>query len=189
MTKNTSSGDVAVNIQSNNNKNETENTDSSSDQQSVQAFDIFKKALTYNVIAKYDPTIDQLIHLSPYCVIYQFDGTDWNKLDYQGPIAFYSRKVSEIKEGAKFSIQDVMERDIYQYGLILLNRAKPENFTIGLLARKYLADSDLDRAIAVEKKEELVILNDFKGDTFGIWLFDEKDREYLYKFLSYCIEN
>jgi len=187
MTKDSSIGDVAVSKQ-NNNKGVEINNDST-DQQSAQAFDIFKKALTYNVIAKYDPAIDQLIHLSPYCVIYQFDGIDWNKLDYQGPIAFYSRKVSEIKEGAKFSVQDVMKHDIYQYGLILLNRAKPENFTIGLLGRKYLVESDLDKVIAVEKKEELVILNDFKGDTFGIWLFDEKDREYLYKFLTYCTEN
>ncbi|VEU21259.1 DEKNAAC102185 [Brettanomyces naardenensis] len=154
-----------------------------------QALDIYKKALTFNVIAKYDPLINQLIHLSPYCVVYKFSEEGWNKLDYQGPIALYSRNTPDIPEAEQVTVLQLLEKDYYKFGLIILNRAKPENFTIGLLGNKYLIDQEADHGMLIERKEELVIVRDFKGDTFGLWLFDEKDREYLYDFLKYCVEN
>lgn len=157
--------------------------------QQKQAFEIFKKALSYNVIAKYDPAINQLVHISSYCVVYQFDGENWNKLNYQGPMALYSRKVPEIIDGKQFSVQEVTKEDHYTYGIIILNRAKPENFTIGILGSKHLIPQDMDKAMVVERKGELVIFKDFKGETFGLWLFDNKDRDYLYKFAQYCLAN
>ncbi|QPG75777.1 hypothetical protein FOA43_003138 [Brettanomyces nanus] len=158
-------------------------------EQEQQTLEIYRKALTFNVIAKYDPLINQLIHLSSYCVVYKYEENDWNKLDYQGPIAFYSRSAAELSEATKFSVEQVLKQDHYKYGLIILNRAKPENFTIGFLGNDNLIAEDAGKGMFVESKEKLVIVRDFKGDTFGLWLFDPQDREYLYKFLKYCVDN
>ncbi|GME83871.1 unnamed protein product [Ambrosiozyma monospora] len=104
-----------------------------------QTLDIYKKALTFNVIAKYDPLISQLMYLSSYCVVYKFDETenDWAKLDYQGPIAIYSRHYQDEyllqqqqqpqsqQTRPKHSVSEIISNPAsahYSNGLIILNR-------------------------------------------------------------------
>lgn len=167
-----------------------------------QTLEIYKQALTFNVIAKYDPSIAQLLHISSYCVIYQYDedAEDWVKSSYMGPIAVYSRRSvwdrysvdADITEKMKVNVSDVIggSGEYYKFGLLVLNRGQPENFSLGLLGDKYLKDKDIEeeRNLLIEKSGELIIVRDFNGKAFGLWLFDEKDRDYLYQLLTYCID-
>jgi mRNA-decapping enzyme subunit 1 len=168
-----------------------------------QTLEIYKQALTFNVIAKYDPSISQLLHISSYCVIYQYDedGEDWVKSSYMGPIAVYSRRSAwdrysvdaDITTKMKVSVDDVLGGKIgeyYKFGLLVLNRGQPENFSLGLLGDKYLNNSDIEeeRNLLIEKSGELIIVRDFNGKAFGLWIFDEKDRDYLYQLLMYCVD-
>ncbi|GME91371.1 hypothetical protein B5S32_g644 [[Candida] boidinii] len=230
--------------------------------QEKQAFDIYRKALTFNVISKYDPKINQLIHLSSYCVVYKFDDeiSDWEKLDYQGPLIIYSRnfikskysielkfkkdqinKIKSLKSKDKstddnnndnnnnnnnndessssselppnefindsnlVSIKEVLKNDaFYEFGLIVLNRSKIENFSLGLIPNQNLIQDNLNlnnlknqkdidefddsnEKFIIEKNGELVIIKALDGNTYGLWLFDETDRDYVYKLLCYIV--
>lgn len=226
--------------------------------QEKQAFDIYRKALTFNVVSKYDPKINQLIHLSSYCVVYKFDDeiSDWEKLDYQGPLIIYSRNFIKSKHAIELqakkkriakirslqtknksngkskdksndnnndsssselppnefindanlvSITEVLKNDaFYEFGIIVLNRSKVENFSLGLIPNqnlipdtlnlKYLKrQKDIDgfddsnEKFIIEKNGELVIIKALDGNTYGLWLFDETDRDYVYKLLCYIV--
>ncbi|KAG7693368.1 hypothetical protein KL949_000179 [Ogataea haglerorum] len=151
-----------------------------------KTLEIYKQALTFNVIAKYDPLIDQLVHLTSYCVVYRFDSdqNDWVKLDFQGPLAIYSRK-SEVA-GPTPAPEVVQNDQLYTFGLIVLNRIKPENFSIGLISSKQLTDPE--DGIIVENTEKLIIVRDLSQQTYGLWIFDAADRDYICEILKYCIE-
>lgn len=170
-----------------------------SEESSSQTIEIYKQALTFNVIAKYDPSISQLLHISSYCVIYQYDEDieDWTKSSYMGPIAVYSRRSiwdnyrdDDIKKLDVQTIVNSEHGEYYRFGLLVLNRAQPENFSLGFLGDKYLKQSEIesDQNLLVEKSDELIIVRDFNGKAFGLWIFDPKDRDYLYQLLMYCIE-
>ncbi|ODV85887.1 hypothetical protein CANARDRAFT_27962 [[Candida] arabinofermentans NRRL YB-2248] len=176
------SGTVSMNAEAQTNNNDQEK----------QTWEIYKNTLTFNVVAKYDPRINQFVHLTSYCVVYKFDEAlnDWSKLDYQGPLIVYSRNCIA-SEPNSLKVSDVLSNDkLYQYGLMVLNRSKPENFSIGLLATKYLVEEDKEEwGLIVEKNEKLIIVRDFKGDTFGLWIFADEDRDYMSEILKFCIES
>lgn len=180
---------------------ESSETKRIADDSTAQTTEIYKQALTFNVIAKYDPAISQLLHISSYCVVYQFDddAEDWVKTSYMGPVSVYSRrsiwdKYSEDSNVPTVSVDDVLSGkhgQYYKFGLLVLNRGQPENFSLGFLSDRYINQYDIDeeRNLLVEKSDELIIVRDFNGKAFGLWLFDPKDREYLYKLLLYCTDN
>lgn len=167
---------------------------------SSQTIEIYKQALTFNVIAKYDPSIAQLLHISSYCVIYQYDedAEDWVKSSYMGPVSVYARrsiwdKVGDDKSIKKVSVDQILaakQGEYYRFGLLVLNRGQPENFSLGFLGDKYIQGDDVkdDRGLLVEKSDQLIIVRDFNGNAFGLWIFDEKDRDYLYQLLMYCTD-
>lgn len=167
---------------------------------SSQPIEIYKQALTFNVIAKYDPSISQLLHISSYCVIYQYDedAEDWVKSSYMGPVSVYARrsiwdKVDDDKNINKVSVDQILaakQGEYYRFGLLVLNRGQPENFSLGFLGDKYIQDDDVkdERGFLVEKSDQLIIVRDFNGNAFGLWIFDEKDRDYLYQLLMYCTD-
>ena len=170
---------------------------------SQQTIEIYKQALTFNVIAKYDTAITQLLHISSYCVIYQYDeeSEDWVKSSYMGPITIYSRRSywdkfdinADIKETEKINVNKIINSkngEYYKFGLMVLNRSQPENFSLGLLGDRYLNNDEIinERNLLIEKSDELIIIRDFEGNAFGFWIFDEKDRDYLYQLLMYCID-
>lgn len=176
---------------------------SSSNNAATQTIEIYKQALTFNVIAKYDAAIAQLLHISSYCVIYQYDeeSEDWVKSSYMGPITIYSRRSawdkydadSDISDNQKVTADELVKSktgSYYRFGLLVLNRSQPENFSLGLLGDRYLTDDDIsnERNLLIEKSDELIIIRDFEGKAFGFWIFDEKDRDYLYQLLMYCID-
>jgi mRNA-decapping enzyme subunit 1 len=179
-------------------KESADNTGSES-----QTTEIYKQALTFNVVAKYDPAITQLLHISSYCVIYQYDedAEDWVKTSYMGPVGVYSRRSFWDKysdnvpdnEIEHVSVEDLLQAkhgEYYKFGLLVLNRVQPENFSLGFLGDRYLREVDIveERNMLVEKSDELIIVRDFEGKAFGLWIFDPKDRDYLYQLLLYCIE-
>lgn len=177
---------------------EAESTESAS-----QTTEIYKQALTFNVVAKYDPAITQLLHISSYCVIYQFDedAEDWVKSSYMGPVCVYARRsvwdkysedISDDKI-ATVSVDDLLKAkqgEYYKFGLLVLNRSQPDNFSLGFLGDKYLNEDDVveEKNLLIEKSDELIIVRDFNGKAFGLWIFDPKDRDYLYQLLLYCID-
>lgn len=185
-------------------------------------FEIYKGALTFNVISRYDPSISQLLHISPYCVVYEYveeDGS-WSKAGFQGPLAIYSRgcqwdkkglgfdkstfkpheedsKIEskdtiDISDDSKVSTEQIVKNDsLYKFGLIVLNRLQPENFSIGILGDQYIKSEEIenDRGMFVEVMEEIVIVRDFNGKVWGLWLYDVNDREIVSKLLTYCLKN
>ncbi|CDK28133.1 unnamed protein product [Kuraishia capsulata CBS 1993] len=162
-----------------------------------QTLEIYKNALNFNVIAKYDPLVKNLIFQSSHCVVYRFENDDWVKLDYQGPIVLYSRRYkNEIDDEQKAKEQEPLTYDTetilrddtyYEYGIIVYNRNKPQNFSIGIIPTKRLRAKE--DAMIFEKNDELIIVKDLAGDAFGLWIFDEKDRDYICQVLNYCIDN
>lgn len=176
-----------------------ENKRSNSVDKNTEAVEIYKQALTFNVVAKYDPSISQLLHISPYCVIYEYneDSGDWVKSSYMGPMCVYARRSEwdryDDDHHPKVEVDAVLNSSTggyYRFGLLVLNRSQPENFSIGLLGDKYVIDKDIndERGLLIEKNDELIIIKDFNDKTFGLWLFDEKDREYMHQLLLYCID-
>lgn len=173
---------------------------SNENRDSSQTLEIYKQALTFNVIAKYDPSISQLLHISSYCVIYQYDEEleDWVKSSYNGPVSVYARRSEWDKNDNQDNINKVNVDTIlnakhgkyYRFGLLILNRAQPENFSLGFLGDKYVTDDDVneERGLLIEKSDQLIIIRDFNGKAFGLWIFDEKDRDYLYQLLMYCTD-
>ncbi|TID15778.1 hypothetical protein CANINC_004307 [Pichia inconspicua] len=164
-----------------------------------EAIEIYKQALTFNVVAKYDPSISQLLHISPYCVIYEYneETSDWVKSSFMGPLCVYARRSEwdryDDDHHPKVEVDTVINSSTgsyYRFGLLVLNRGQPENFSIGLLGDDYIIDKDIkdDRGLLIEKNDELIIIKDFNDKTFGLWLFDEKDREYINQLLLFCVD-
>lgn len=184
-------------------------------------FEIYKGALTFNVLSRYDPSISQLLHISPYCVVYEYveeDGS-WSKAGFQGPLAIYSRGCKwdsmgfgfdkaefkpheddsesqgnklHIPDESKVSTEDIVKDDsLYKFGLIVLNRLQPENFSIGILGDSFIKSEEVetDRGMFIEVMEEIVIVRDFNGKVWGLWLYDVNDREIVSKLLTYCLKN
>ncbi|ODV97296.1 hypothetical protein PACTADRAFT_79685 [Pachysolen tannophilus NRRL Y-2460] len=142
---------------------------------------VYRKALTYNVIGKYDPKITQLVYHTSHSVLYQFnqDSENWDKLEYEGVLSIYSRNQA-VDDKAKMSPNYILNNEIYTYGLMILNRIKTENFCLGLLSNKNVIDSDM----IVEKNDDLIILKNLKDETYGIWIFDKADRENMFNILN-----
>ncbi|KAG0675621.1 mRNA-decapping enzyme subunit 1 [Pichia californica] len=170
---------------------------------SAQTIEIYKQALTFNVVAKYDPSISQLLHISSYCVIYQYDedAEDWVKSSYNGPVCVYARRSvwdkygdniddNQIKKVNVNTILNGNNGEYYRFGLLVLNRGQPDNFSLGFLGDKYIEDKDVieERGLLIEKSDQLIIVKDFNGKAFGLWIFDEKDRDYLFQLLMYCTD-
>lgn len=194
------------------------NGSSTAAEEEATTFELYKGTLTFNVISRYDPAISQLLHISPYCVVYEYveeDGS-WSKAGFQGSLAVYSRNcvwddrglgfdktnfkpheegeqnVLDIQESFKVATKDVVQNDLfYKFGLIVLNRLQPENFSIGILGDQYLQKADLEaeKGMFVEVMEEIVIVRDFNGKVWGLWLYDVNDREIVSKLLTYCLKN
>lgn len=154
-----------------------------------QTFDIYRKAMTFNILSRYDPQVNQLLYLSSHCVVYEFIDNDWSKLDYQGTICLYSRKEYEKQSNIQqhsLDTKTIISNNLFQFGIIIFNRNKPENFSIGIIPNKFIANQS-DKKLIVEQQNELIIVKDLLGTVYGLWVFDSKDREMIYKMLDYCI--
>lgn len=181
--------------------------------------DIYRKALNFNVIGRYDPKIKQLLFHTPHASVYKWDfaNDEWTKLEYQGVLAIYLRDVHD--EQDVLPAQDGSEqnntannatdsancgavltgRDIYNYGLIILNRMNPDNFSMGIVPNSVInkrkvfnASEDAENPLecmGVEVKDDLVIIKNLKHEVYGIWIHTVADRQNIYELIKYLLEN
>lgn len=188
---------------------------------SAMTMEFYRKALNFNVIGRYDPKIKQLLFHTPHASVYKWDFNkdEWTKLDYQGVLAIYLRDVSDtedtlpIIDNSEQSVTTAASqnidipacgatlegRDIYNYGLIILNRINPDNFSMGILPNNVVNKRklfDLDEnlsnpleSMGVEVKDELVIIKNLKNEVYGIWIHTVADRQNIYELIKYLLES
>lgn len=159
---------------------------------SQEALKLYRDTLNFNVISRYDPQIQQLLYHTLHSVLYKFNDSsqEWVKTDYQGTLALYVRNLQELKTPTP-SLQD-----LFCYGLILLNRSSPQNFSLGLLpntiTKKFFPKGIAPHTITqmdVELNDNLIIIVDLLGNIYGLWVFNEDDRLKLFKSLQFCLEH
>ena len=90
-------------------------------------------------------------------------------------------------------------KDIYNYGLIILKRINPDNFSMGIVPNSVVnkrkvfdAQEDAQNPIecmGVEVKDELVIIKNLKHEVYGIWIHTVNDRQNIYELIKYLLEN
>ncbi|QLQ80669.1 hypothetical protein HG537_0E00220 [Torulaspora globosa] len=188
---------------------------------SAMTMEFYRKALNFNVIGRYDPKIKQLLFHTPHASVYKwdFEKNEWNKLDYQGVLAIYLRDVANrdsFLPGGDIGEQSVsscggqqMEtaaygethsgRDIYNYGLIILNRINPDNFSMAIVPNSVVNKRKVFEAeenaknplecMGVEVKDELVIIKNLKKEIYGIWIHTVADRQNIFELIKYLLEN
>lgn len=162
-----------------------------------KALELYKNTLNFNVISRYDPQIKQLLFNTSHCVLYKFndDEEEWVKSDYQGTLALYLRDFQVPAQGTIPSYQDL--QTLFCYGLVLLNRNNPECFSIGLLPNKvstHFFPNGLNSNLGVsemcaELNDNLIIIKNLLGDIYGLWIFNEDERDKLFKLIEFCLNN
>lgn len=99
-----------------------------------------------------------------------------------------------------YSSGTVLEgKDIYNYGLIVLNRINPDNFSMGIVPnsvinkRKLFDPTENEKnpleKMGVEVKDDLVIIKNLKHEVYGIWIHTIADRQNIYELIKYLLEN
>ncbi|AET37763.1 Dcp1p Ecym_2003 [Eremothecium cymbalariae DBVPG len=187
-----------------------------SNDSNAMTLELYRKALNFNVIGRYDHKIKQLLFHTPHASVYKWDSNEskWNKLEYQGVLAIYLRDITdgtdfpstqheqqqELHSGSEQKSNGVLTgRDIYNYALIVLNRMNPDNFSIAIAPnsvvnkRKLFApQDDIQQPLepmGVEVKDDLVIIKNLRKDVYGIWIHTPADRQNIYDLLKYLLEN
>lgn len=156
-----------------------------------KAVDFYKSAITSSVISRYDPRIKKLLYNASHCVLYEYNAGEWVKKGFQGALALYLREFDD-KPSPPLSRADL--QNVFCYGLILLNRLSLQNFSIGLLpnsASRVLFPQGLDGngvlLMDVEINDNLIIIKNLLGDIYGLWVFDEEERQKLFQLLKFCL--
>ncbi|RLV86823.1 mRNA-decapping enzyme subunit 1 [Meyerozyma sp. JA9] len=160
------------------------------------ALDLYRNALNFNVISRYDNKIKQLLYHTSHCVIYKYDATteEWEKTDFSGTLALYLRDFATPHRGAPPTVDTL--RSLFCYGLILMNRNNPECFSLGLVPNKitqHIFPQGVNNmgilSMDVELNGNLIIVKNLLGEIYGLWVFNEAEREKLYKLLEFCLTN
>lgn len=158
--------------------------------------ELYRNALNFNVISRYDNKIKQLLYHTSHCVIYKFDAAseEWEKTDFLGTLALYLREFVTPPRGAPPTFEILQQ--LFCYGLILMNRNNPQCFSLGLVPNKitqhYFPHGVNNMGILgmdVELNGNLIIVKNLLGEIWGLWVFNEAEREKLYKLLAFCLNN
>lgn len=161
-----------------------------------KAFELYKNTLNFNVISRYDPAVKQLLYTTSHCVIYKYDEStqEWVKSEFQGTLALYLREFTKVANPGDIKYADLQA--LFCYGLILLNRLSPNCFSLGLLPNKvtkqYLPSGLQNNGVSqmdVEINDNLIIVKNLLGEIYGLWVFNQEDRQKLYKLISFCLNN
>lgn len=155
-----------------------------------EALELYKNTLNFNVISRYDDQVKQLLYTTSHCVIYKFKDQDWSKTEFQGTLALYLRHFSAAISDRPLTSNDL--QNLFCYGLILLNRQSPENFSLGLLPNHAVKSFFPDPAsgvseMNVEMNDNLLIVKNVLGEIYGLWIFNEDDRQKLFKLINFCL--
>lgn len=180
---------------------------------STETLEIYRKALNFNVIARYDPKIKQLLFHTPHANVYKWGEDKWNKLDYQGVLAIYLRDVSDketplpelssyddavtSQQSEGHTPQILTGKDIYNYGLIIMNRINPDNFSLAIASNSVLNKNKLLNPdstnqlepMRVEVRDDLVMVKTLKKEVYGIWVHTPEDRQNIYELIKFLLES
>lgn len=161
-----------------------------------EALGLYKNTLNFNVISRYDPAVKQLLYTTSHCVLYKYDDSsqEWVKTDFQGALTLYLRDFVSPKQSAALDYADLQR--LFCYGLLLLNRLNPECFSLGLLPNKvtshYFPNGLKGNGVQqmdVEIADNLIMVKNLLGEIYGLWIFNEEDRQKLHKLMSFCLNN
>lgn len=161
-----------------------------------EALGLYKNTLNFNVISRYDPEVKQLLYTTSHCVLYKYDDSsqEWVKTDFQGALTLYLRDFESPNSGVPLEYSDLQR--LFCYGLLLLNRLNPECFSLGLLPNKVTAHyfpnglkGNGVQQMDVEIADNLIMVKNLLGQIYGLWIFNEDDRQKLYKLMSFCLNN
>lgn len=154
-----------------------------------QTADLYRKLLTFNVIGKYDPQIKHLIADTYHSTIFKYVGDNWTKLDIEGVLALYSRNFQTLDNAnttGVFTREEVMKRESYPFGILILNRLNLDNWNVGLINNSSIENGD---GIKLEMKDGLIIIKNLQDEVYGIWIHDEEIKKDLYKSLEIIVNS
>lgn len=134
----------------------------------------------YSVLLRHDPHLAQLFVTSSICNVYRFniEKSEWDKTNYQGTLFIYSRVE---KEGLGPG-----NTGIFPYGLMVLNRLSLEDFTLGITPEA-ISTRQGGPEVAVEMEGNFIMIQAADGVMYGLWVFDETDRQLVLSTLQHCI--
>lgn len=130
--------------------------------------------INYAVIRKHDPALTQLFFTSSMCSVYKFNiaAEQWDKTEVQGSLFMYSR----------------VANDDYPYAALVLNRNNNQDFFLGITPTHI----SLERGripLSVKLEDKFLMVQVSPEEIYGLWLFDEIDREKLNGLMSWCLTN
>lgn len=77
-----------------------------------------------------------------------------------------------------------------------MNRNNPECFSLGLVPNKitqHIFPQGVNNmgilSMDVELNGNLIIVKNLLGEIYGLWVFNEAEREKLYRLLEFCLTN
>lgn len=134
----------------------------------------------YSVLLRHDPHLAQLFVTSSICNVYRFniEKSEWDKTNIQGTLFIYSRVA---KEGLGPG-----NTGIFPYGLMVLNRLSLEDFTLGITP-EVISSRHEGPEVAVEMEGNFIMIQAADGVMYGLWVFDETDRQLVLSTLQHCI--
>lgn len=132
---------------------------------------LFADTLTYNVLQRHDPHLERLLKYCSHSQLYKLnDEGEWDKLDFSGVLAIYTRKPTAEAP--------------YEGGLMILNRNTPENWCVGLTR-----NTEGKERIECEVGVDFLHLKLGNKGVFNFWCYDgEEDLKVLYHWVMSFIE-
>lgn len=145
-----------------------------------------RQTLNHIALTNIDSKTGQVFFNSAICSVYKFSMTSnsWEKLSVLGTLFIYSRRVAP---------ED--ETDPYPYALIILNRTSPENFSLGLIPQNvsYYTNAGVQKdsndipEMNSSLEDSFIMVSASDGQMYGLWLFDEKDRDPALSLINWCL--
>lgn len=132
----------------------------------------------YTVISKLDKYVAQIICSSPICNVYKFniESGEWDKLNCQGSVFVYSR-------AAKEDVGDTLK---FPYAVIVINRLNMDDFSVGITPLS-IARRTEDLEMEVKYEDPFIMIHGSDGAMYGLWLFNESDRELFRTTIDWCL--
>ncbi|KAH3681056.1 hypothetical protein WICPIJ_007970 [Wickerhamomyces pijperi] len=132
---------------------------------------LFADTLTYNVLQRHDPQLERLLKYCSHSQLYKLNSEgEWDKLDFSGVLAIYTRKPTEAAP--------------YEGGMMILNRNSPENWCIGLTRNR-----EAKERIECEVGVDFLHLKLGNEGVYNFWCYEgEEDLKILYHWVMSFVD-
>lgn len=133
-----------------------------------------RKTSNYSVLKKHDPCLDKVIFSSSICDVYEFDIAleQWVPIHQKGTVFLYSR------------ISD----DSQPYAILVMNRLKPTDFKINIVPRMRSVQIG-EKPTEAQIQDSTIMIQQGGDKVFGLWLFEESDRQHFLDLINWCLTN